>query len=239
MQEELSEVIAESGVKTFTTVARKRWLNEGVVEVCRRTLCLKKKVTKNIVAGDNEYDLVVDWALTDFIEFSQEGIVSTDGVAEPNTIWTALDRKTTEWLDENIVGWRMTHSSLRSDSLQYYAKDGLNKVVFWPAPKTAVTNGFNIYYHYFPLQGSTNGGLVGAADIPFNSGTTDATPWLVPYHRLPIMWAGYRALFKAGVPKAKDALGEFEGQVAKMKNELERKPDYEPKIRVFNYRARR
>lgn len=240
MQEELSEVLAESGVKTFTAVARKRWLNEGVVEVCRRALCLKKKSLQPVTAGVNVNSLFAtgDWQLTDFIEFATEGIIYNDGVAEPNRIWTPMERKTVEWLDENIPGWRMTHSSLRSDPVLYYARDKSTDVVYWPTPKTSVANGFHVYYHYFPIQGTTNGGMVANGDIPFNAGTTDLVPFLVPYHRLPVMWAGYRALFKAGVPKAKDSLDEFGAQLKNLIMEQRRMPDYEPQIRLKNYRSR-
>lgn len=237
MQTELSEAIAESGVKTFSLAARKNWLNLGVLHVCARTLVLWKKITKNITAGTATHDIKdatgTNWGLTDFLEFHKAGIVSKDSATEPNTLWSTLDRQTVEWLDENLQGWRMTDSSLRSDTLQYYAREGMSSVVFWPVPKTAVTNGFVIYYHYVPVQTGIVGGLIANADIPFD-GVLD----LYPYHHLPVMYATYRALFKAGVPKAEKALQEYAAELRNMKVEMRREPDREPRLRVGSYRAR-
>lgn len=232
LQQELSEVLAESSTRTFTTTQRKRWINRGVVEVCRLTRCLRKEVTKNIVAGDNTYDLVADWSLTDFIEFAPEGIVVKDSAAEPSTRYTPLERRTVEWLDENVPGWRMTDTSLQSDSLQYYARLG-KTVYIYPTPQATVIGGFRVTYHYYPVQGTTVGGLVNDSDVPF-----DGWPDLEPYHYLPVLYAGWRALLKAGVPKAQVVLQEFRAGIEEMKRDLRRLSDYEPQLRVFQYRAR-
>jgi len=243
MKQELSEILAESGTRTFTPAQRERWLNLGVIDVCRKTLALKKKVTKNVSAATRIYKIQTDWTLTDFIGFSKEGIIYDDNNAVANSRkFLKLKRKTIEWLDENVSGWRITGTANQSDDPLYYALHG-EDVYIQPVPKAAVTNGWIIHHHYFPIQGSTPGGLVGASDIPFNAGVTDLTPWMEPYHNLPVLYAAYRALLKAGVPKKNDVLVEYSAGVAEARSlvgvgEDSSAPDYEPGISVFSYRAR-
>lgn len=244
MKAELSEVLAESGTRTYTTAQRERWLNLGVIDVCRKTLALKKNVTKNVVAITRIYKIHTDWALTDFIQFSKEGVLYDDrNVTENSRKYLRLERKTIEWLDESVSGWRITGTNNRSDDPLYYAKLG-EDVYIQPVPKTAVTNGWIVHYHYFPIQGSTPGGLIGANDIPFNAGITDLTPWMEPYHHLPVLYAGYRALLKAGSPKKNDVLAEYRAEVQAARalvgeGEESSAPDYEPAIAgVFSYRSR-
>lgn len=230
MQAELSEILAESNVKTFSLAARKRWLNEGVVDVCRLTLCLQKEVAKNVTAATRTYDIKTDWSLTDFLAFAKEGIQHYNG-SSTAPLWTPLERKSIEWLDENVAGWRDTSATNRSDTLSYYAKYGL-KVYFQPVPISAVTGGWIIGYHYYPISGTTVGGLVNPTDKPF-----DDFPEFYPYHRLPVLFAGYRALLKAGAPKGQQVLQEYSAGIQLMKQELRREPDREPVISLFNYRA--
>lgn len=244
-QSELSEMLAESGTRTFSTVQRKKWLNDGVVDVCRKTLCLSKAVTKNVSAATRIYKIRTDWTLTDFIEFTKEGLLYDDNNATANSRkFLKLTRKTIEWFDENISGWRITGTSNQSDDPAYYARLGNEDVYIQPVPKTAVTNGFIVNYHYFPLQGSTNGGMVAGTDIMFNTGATDTVPWMVPFHYLPVLYAAYRALLKAGSPKKDNVLAEYAAGIKEMRAELGQSgdspsaPDYEPKIRVMSYRAR-
>jgi len=230
LQVELSEIIAESGVKTFSLAARKRWINEGVVDVCRLTRCLTKEVTRDISAALQFYGIVSSWAMSDFLQFAKEGIRHYNG-SSTAPLWTMLERKSVEWLDENVTGWRDTSATNQSDTISYYAKYGLS-IYFQPVPKTAVTAGWIISYHYYPISGTTIGGLVNATDKPF-----DNFPELYPYHRLPALFAGYRALLKAGAPKARQVMEEYAAGIKLMKQELGMEPDREPEIALFNYRA--
>lgn len=234
LQEELSEVIGESGTRTFTTAQRKRWLNEGVIEVCRRALPLKKKVTKNVVAATRTYHIVNDWSLTDFLAFAPEGIVYDGTVCGMPDRWDKLQRKTIEWLDENVNGWRDVTSDNQADPPEYYALESNLNVVFQPVPKTSGLAGWIIHYHYFPINGTTQGGLVDGADVPF-----DSVPWMIPYHRLPVLWAGYRALLKLESSKAAVVWQEFASGLQTLQRDLRRLPDYEPRLVVTSYRATR
>lgn len=237
MQAELSELIAESSTRTFSTDQRKRWLNQGVVQVCRATFCLEKKATKNVTAATREYDLVTDWSLTDFLAFAPAGIVHYNGSATA-PVYTTLEEKKLEWLDENMPGWRNDLAGDQSDTPAYFVRYGQSKVLILPTPKTSVTSGFIIYYHYYPIQSAVKGGLINGTDVPFSIGATDMAPHLEPYHHLPVLYAGYRALRKAGVPKAREVLEEYTGELRVMKAQLSREPAREPRVKVFNYRAR-
>lgn len=245
MKQELSEVLAESGTRTYTTAQRERWLNRGVIDVCRKTLCLQKTVTKNVTAATRIYKLRTDWSLTDFIEFAKQGIIYDDNNATANSRkFLPLRRRTVDWFDENIHGWRITGTANRSDDPEYYARLGEQDVYIQPVPKTAVTNGFIINYHYFPIQSTTLGGLVNVSDVPFNAGTTDNVTYMEPYHLLPVLYAAYRALLKAGVPKKNDVLAEYTAGIKEVQmlvgggGDMGAAPDYEPRLSVFNYRAR-
>src|SRR3970040_3172844 len=117
MQPELSEIRAESNVKTFSLAARKRWIHEGAVEVCRLPLGLQKEVAKNVTAATRTYDIKTDWSLSDFLAFAKEGIQHYNG-SSTAPLWTPLERKSIEWLDENVGGWgdrratnRLAHTS--------------------------------------------------------------------------------------------------------------------------------
>lgn len=239
MQTELSEVLAESGVRTFTTAQRKFWLNRGVVDVCRKTLCLKKVVTKNVVAAQRVYFISAggaasnDWVLNDYLDFAEEGLLYDDNNASANSRRIdPLERKTVEWLDDNVPGWRVIGTSNQSDSLAYYVRYGLNQVYIQPVPKTAVTGGWIINYYYYPIS-TVVGGLVSGTDVPF-----DGVAWLEPYHNLPVLFAGYRALLKAGSLKKNDVWAEYTAGIKEVLGMLRGAPDYQPKIRVYNYRAR-
>lgn len=240
LQQELSEALAESSTKTFSLARRKKWLNDGVVDVCQRTLCLEKTATKNVLAATRIYKIKTDWGLSDFIEFSKQGLLYDDNNADPNARkFIQLHRKTVEWLDETVPFWRITGSNNQSDNPVYYARLGVEDVYTQPVPKTAVTNGWIINYYYYPIQGTTNGGMVNAGDIPFNAGTTDLVPWLVPFHNLPVLYAAYRALLKAGVPKKDAVLAEYSAGLKELRLVVHGgSPDYKPKLRVTNYRAR-
>ncbi len=229
MQEELSEVLAESSTRTFTLTQRRRWINRGVVEVCRLTRCLVREATADLVAGDNDYHIMNDWNLTGFMEFAKEGIVVRDAAAPPATLFVPLERRTVEWLDEVHPGWRMTQ--IRGMP-QYYAVIG-QVVYLYPTPNVSVTGGVRVTYYYYPVKNGVAGGLVDPTDVPF-----DGHPALEPYHMLPVLYAGWRGLLKVGAPKAEAVLQEFVAGVETLKRSLRSKPDYEPRIRMWQYRAR-
>ena len=110
-------------------------------EIAARTLCLPKNIKFNAVAGTTG---VGEYALStidaEFVQIAESGLYWNQGtVATPD--YKQLDPVTLKWLDENRRNWRSTAAG----TPEVFFQDG-DTLSIYPAPVSALTNGFWLYY---------------------------------------------------------------------------------------------
>jgi len=121
-----------------------RVLYKGVVEVARRTKCLSKNKTFNLVAETSEY--TISQHVSDFLLMDKPGLWWYNG-----TDYRQLEPKTRKWLDDNITNWR----TLDSGTPRYYYQEQ-NVLGIYPKPDTTESDGAKIYYFAKPTKPSTD-----------------------------------------------------------------------------------
>ena len=140
-------------------------LNNGVLEICRKTKCLPVYKDFNTVAKQMEYSLITQ--ITDYLcplDKDLQQIYYYDG-----DDFTELDIVTLSYLNANHSNWQSDDSGtpercvILGDTLYLH-----------PKPDTAVANGIRFYYCKKPVEMSANG------DYPF--GNTVEISRLSPYH---------------------------------------------------------
>ncbi len=109
-----------------------------------------------------KYDIKTEVA-DDYVTMDRPGIWWNAGTATV-TNWVQIDPVTEKWLDKYHTNWRDESSS---DPLYYFIKKG--KLNIFPKPKTALTNGFWLYYG----QASVNMTL--GTHYPFTGSTSELT----------------------------------------------------------------
>ncbi len=113
-------------------------INQGILDVAALTVCLKVNDTFNVEAETGEYSLSTK--VTDFLVPDYPGFWWNDG----NQL-RQLDAYTLELLSIDFPNWQTTSSG----DPQRFSIDG-DIVTVHPKPKTAVTDGFKIYYGKLP-----------------------------------------------------------------------------------------
>lgn len=134
-------------------------INKAVDDVNSFGGLLLTDKTFDVEAEKMDYDILTDVA-DDFATMDRPGIWWNAGTSSV-TNWIQIDPKTEKWLDIFHTNWRDESSS---DPKYYVYKNG--KVKIFPKPKTALDDGFWIYFvqtsaymtlgTHYPFSGSTS-----------------------------------------------------------------------------------
>lgn len=124
-------------------------LCSGVLDITKKSLCLRTNKQFDVVEGQEEYDL--NAVLGDFLTPDKSGLWWNNG-----TEFTEVFPKTLKWLDNFYPNWR----SLSAGNPQFYSidEDILTSVL---TPNVSLTNGFWFYYTPMPVD------MVNSGDFPF------------------------------------------------------------------------
>jgi len=150
----IRSVIPQATVANVPTDMITRILNSGVLDITKKTLCLKTNKKFDVVSGQSTYDL--NSVLGDFLTADKSGLLWNNG-----TEFTEVYPKTLKWLDNFYTNWR----SLSQGNPKFYTIDETILTVVL-TPNTSLTNGF--WFYYTPMSVD----MVNAGDFPFvGSGT--------------------------------------------------------------------
>lgn len=137
-------------------------INKAVDDVNAFGVLLPNDEPFNVKAEQMTYDMRTE-VVSDYLTMDRSGIWWNAGTSD-STNWVQLDPVTEKWLDRFHTNWRDESSS---DPKYYYIKKG--KLNIFPKPKTALTDGFWIYY----VQASVNMTL--GTHYPFTGSTDELT----------------------------------------------------------------
>ena len=185
-------------------------LNNGVLEITRKTKCLPVYSDFNTVADQMEYSLITQ--ITDYLcplDKDLMHIYYYDG-----SEWAELDIVTLSYLNANHSNWQSDDSGtperavILGDTLYLH-----------PKPDTAVTNGIRFYHCKKPIEMSANG------DYPF--GNTAEISRLTPYHTIIVDYWVAEAfalldINDPGSPRRSRAENKYINSLMVMKAELDR-----------------
>lgn len=125
-----------------------RWINDGQRQiVLKNETLLEKTAVTSSVQGQQEYTLPVDLLILKFIQYRES----------TSTAYYKLRGLTPVEFNEYIDGWADGGVS-QGTPTAYTIFSG--KIVSFPTPQTAVTDGFKIYYNRSPVD------VASASDTP-------------------------------------------------------------------------
>jgi hypothetical protein len=124
-------------------------IQKAADNVALRTIALKVNETFDVVADQADYDL--SEVVERYCTMDTPGLWWYTGVE-----WKQVKARTIEWLDENRRNWRNESSG----DPEYFFVHG-NTLTTVPAPATAVTNGFKLYFGRHAFDMTTD------AHVPF------------------------------------------------------------------------
>lgn len=180
------EALEEPTERQWTNVELRRWINEGMRDVARRTRCLASRSDVVAVAGTQEYTMPTDVVAVHRVEYRATG----------NSQVYPLEYRDFESMDE--VWW--THQSITQSTPAIWTQWGFPpslKLVVYPKPSIGGT--FKVFYYRLPVAINTNGSEdANTLEVP--EGWEDAV-----YH-----YAEYRALRKDRDPRWQEAKARYE-----------------------------
>lgn len=117
-----------------------RWINDGQREiVLKNEILLEKTAVTSSVVGQQEYVLPVDLLILKFIQYKESA----------GTAYYKLRGLTPVQFNEYIDGWN-DGGVARGVPQVFTIFSG--KIIAFPTPTTAVTDGFKIYYNRSPVD---------------------------------------------------------------------------------------
>ena len=140
-------------------------LNKGVEDIAAYTVCLStnKKFSAAASQGDIANPYIISTVITDFLVMGKGGLWWNQGtVASPD--YKRLNPKTIAALDKDRPNWRDVSDGAPQD----YLIDG-NNIIVIPAPVSALTDGFWLFYGAKPTY------MTAVGHYPFSGSTTEYT----------------------------------------------------------------
>lgn len=120
-----------------------RWINDGQRQiVLKNETLLEKTATTSSVVGQQEYNLPTDLLILKFIQYKESA----------NNAYYKLRGLTPVEYNEFIDGWNDAGVA-RGVPQVYTIFSG--KIIAYPTPSNAVTDGFKIYYNRSPVDVNT------------------------------------------------------------------------------------
>lgn len=169
--------LASSQTTLFTTVLRKKAVNDGVGAFVRMTDCFRRVGSISIVDGTATYDL--EAAFTDFIRLYEDPSIKIVKAATTDRYIQGDDflRKDTQQLDFEEPGWRSVSAGTPSN--WYLENDGgVANLGLFPPPDVGTGETWTIRAPYVALPAD----MVGTSDEPFTLSANVAIR-LRPYHQ--------------------------------------------------------
>lgn len=124
-------------------------LNSGVLDITKKSKCLKANKQFNVVAGQGQYSLTT--VIGNFLIADDSGLFWNNG-----TEFTEVYPKTLKYFDNFYPNWR----SLSPGNPQDYSIDG-DIITVVLTPNTSLANGFWLYYVPMSVD------MVNSNDFPF------------------------------------------------------------------------
>lgn len=164
----------------FTTVLRKRGVNDGIKRFNDETGCYVKRATLSLTDGTGEYDL--ELLVTDYQRLAKTLPVLKQDPASGDDIYLSGEgfQFTTEAeLDATVPDWR---SAAAGTPQKWYLRraTGAHYLGLYPAPDVPAGDTWSVLFPYV----ATPPVLTADIDIPFS-----AIDELFPYHRGPLYYA--------------------------------------------------
>ncbi len=176
------ELSSEDTAQLFTTVRRKKAVNDGQDAFVRLTDCIIRYGSIAIVDETQEYDLE---NITDYIRLSGPPSIKIvkAGATDRYLQGEGLSRRTAEELDVEVPGWRATTSGT---PINWYLKEdgGTTNVGFYPKPNVGTGETWTILVPYVAQAAAMSDDAV----IPFTVGTAPILR-LYPYHQAIVHYA--------------------------------------------------
>jgi len=166
----------------FTTVLRKRYVNEGQRVFAEQTGCYVKRGTLPLVSGTQEYDL--ETAFTDYLRPSQTS-ASLQRVGASTTSYTEgpdLPYVAEETLNQTRPNWRAESAGV-PDCWTVRADGGSTYLVLVPAPSVPVAETWSVLVPYVAQPPD----MTDDSHEPFGNATPRTV--LRPYHRACVHYA--------------------------------------------------
>jgi hypothetical protein len=170
----------------------RHWMDEGQIDIVRKTGCVTTDATVNVTASTREYDLPTDVLKIKHIKYY-------DG-----TTYTKLEGTTEDALEE---GTDYPNETATDPPRYYYIKQaGTPTIGLSPKPKTTTSNAIQVHYVQRPATLTT---------------TTNDPAIPEPYQRLIVTYALYRCLEKDVKNETADRYhNQYLHDVADMKTQL-------------------
>lgn len=199
-------MVPEADTSVVTNSQLDDLLNDGALDIARRTECLKNYAEDTLVDGTTEYDKP-----SDAIRITS---VYTGGTGS----WEKMPQVTMDFLAHNVND---THLNDTGTTYGWYERRDKVAIYRTPTASEAGTDYLRMYYIEKPDTLSAD------ADIPFNS-----LNHLYPYHELIYMYATYKVKQALGKwEQAKIIESDYLGRTIEMKVELSRLDDFQQPIR--------
>lgn len=148
-QSYIRAVIPAATISSVPAAMITQILNSGVLDITKKSLCLKTNQQFNVVAGQGEYDL--NAVLGNFLTPDKSGLWWNNG-----TEFAQVYEDTLKGLDNFYPNWR----SLSPGNPQRYSIDeDILTVVL--TPNTSLLNGFWLYYTPMSVD------MINSSDFPF------------------------------------------------------------------------
>lgn len=181
----------------------RKWINEGMREIARRTETLLDKETINVVAGTDVYNLPADLIRVHRVDYTE----GADNIVYP------LDMVNLNSLDS--FGWGMRTTG-RPVACAAWGTNPMQITVF---PKPDQTATITVWYYRLPVELATDG-TAGSTPIDLPEGWTDVVKDYVEYRarrrdRDP-MWQDAKGLYEDKVQDLIEQTRVFHDQVGQM-----------------------
>lgn len=182
IREDVRDRIDETAARRWTDAQLNRWINEGAIDIARRTEVLQAKQDITAVAGTQEYTLPTDMIRVHRIEFTPTGSTST---------------YTPEYRDFNSMDgvWWSQKTSRRGTPVLYtvWGFPPTAKLVLYPTPDPGGT--ITVYYYRLPVEAAAD---ANSPELPEG------------WHDLLADYAEYKALRRDADPRWREAKQIFE-----------------------------
>lgn len=172
------ELGSEDTTQLFTTVRRKREINNAARWFVTQTECLIRTEIITLTDEDGEYDLEAEISDSDFGKVAKRGVTVKIVPASGSTRWLTgpdLPRRTVEWLDDYNPGWRTATASTPTGWYEY-REGGTHMIGLTPAPNIPVGDTWTLHVPYVvKVADMTNDN-----DVPFTIGgnvLSELEPW--------------------------------------------------------------
>lgn len=188
MRTTLRDRLDEATAAFWADAELNRYLNEGAIQVARRSESLRSTASINIVAGTADYTAPTNIIRNYRAEYARSS----------NEIWP-LEPRDLNSMDPLWVPYRTNQS--RPAVYTMWGVSGAMTISLWPVPNESITGGLKLYYYKLPTAMATDGASL---DLPNG------------WDELPVLYAEYVALRKDKQPNWQEAKGEFEQKMQEM-----------------------